>query len=127
MIAGEQLARDSVHLSDRSEQAGVTGDTAHRVGVVVVHFAHQYALARRTHLGRREHLRYRLQPSRTHHREIDEIGRTQAERAEDPVAAEFIQSGYAYLLDHLTQQDEVQIGVNDLGAGRALSGRSRWI
>ena len=65
----------------RREQAGVAGDAAHRVGVVVVHLAAEDALAPRAALGRRDHVGDRLEPARAQQRQIDERRRARARAA----------------------------------------------
>src|SRR5581483_2112983 len=118
--AGDELLRDTLDLLDRREQPRVPRHAPHRVGVLIVHLAHQHPLAEGAERGRREHLRHRLQPARAHQRDVDEIGRAQAERAVDALAAEAVERDGGDALDGLAEQHEVEVGVERFARRRRL-------
>ncbi len=99
VVAVLQATEQRVEILGRGEQPGVTGDAAHRVGVVVVHLAAQHLLAPRAALGRRDHLGHRFDAPRAQQGEVDESGAAQAERPEDALVAEAVERHAADFLD----------------------------
>src|SRR5436190_1768429 len=81
----------SIEIARAREEAGVTSDTAHRVGVVVVDLATQNALPPRTTLGRGDHVGDRLEATGAQYCEVDERRGTEAERLEDLLVTEAIE------------------------------------
>src|SRR4029434_6114963 len=67
-----------------------------------------------------DHLGHRYQPPRAHQREVDERGRTQAERFEDAILTEAIERSAGEFFDRLSEQDEAEIAVHDGPAGLRL-------
>src|SRR6266851_775908 len=99
MITGEQFARDAINVTDAREQSGVTGDTAHRVGVFVVSLTSQKPPAQRTNLRRGNHFHDWFKPARAHERDVDEISGTQTKAAENLVTTKAREVHAANLLD----------------------------
>src|ERR1700730_7542298 len=117
-VTGEQLLRDTIYIAHRREQPRVSRHAAHRVGVFIIHFADQQPLAERAERGRREHLGHRLEPARAHQRDIDEVGRADAERTEDAVAAKAVERYAGNPFDRLAEQHKVEVRVDRLGGRR---------
>ena len=51
-VTRDEAAHQAVHIINRGKHAGMTRDTAHGVGIVIMHFRTEYSFAPRTPLGR---------------------------------------------------------------------------
>src|SRR5581483_5567507 len=85
------------------EKPGVSSDAAHRVRVVVVHFAADDALAPRTVLGGRDHFLNRLEAPRPQLRKIDERGRAQPDGSVNFIETIAVERPAGDFLDRLAE------------------------
>src|SRR5437879_6576843 len=60
VVAADEFPCDAIDFLDGSEESGVSGDSTHRVGILVVNLANQQPLAERAVLGWSKHLGHRL-------------------------------------------------------------------
>ena len=96
----------------------MSGDTAHGIGVVVVDLAAEYPAAPGTVLGGGNRSGRARRGLRGGPAQVHEERRAESHGREDLVLAEPVQRQAAQPLDHLAQEDEAEIAVQVLRAGR---------
>src|SRR4029453_533770 len=118
--ARAQPADHGVDVARGREQPGMAGDAADRPRVVVVHLAAQDLLAPGALLGGSDRVGVGRELVAAQPSQVDEAGGTQAERTEEPLVADAVERRLRHQLDQLAQEQEPEVAVHALRAGRVL-------